>query len=379
MKVAIVSRYPRQADRPRGGVESVTVVLVGALARLEELDVHVVTLEADLSRPAVETAGRLTVHRLPGSRWPQILDIHVGPGRRRLLRYLRDLGPDVVHVHETYGLAMGDWEIPTVFTVHGFDTENLPADSARFAGLRSRLWRLVERRGLGRQKYVISITPYVRRVIEPLTGARIVDIENPVDERFFAASAEPRPGRLLTVGWISERKNTLGTLDALARVIRLGRQATLAIAGAPKEPDYRRRVEEFISREDLSGRVELLGHVGHEKLIEQLARASVLVLPSRQENSPMAIAEAMAVGLPVISSNRCEMPYMIDEGRTGFLVDPEDTAQIADRICRLLDEPALCRRMGREARQEALRRWHPDQVARRTLQLYREIARDAKN
>jgi len=373
VKIAVFSRYPSDSERPKGGVEAVTVVLVKALAELGDLDVHVVTLERHRTDVAVARYGDVTVHRLPGSRWPQMLDVMMGPGRRRLIRYVTGLKADVLHCHETYGLGLGNISIPHVFTVHGFDHANVVADSARFAWIRSPLWRLVERRGLAAQKHIISITPYVRAMIESQTRATIHDIDNPVDERFFQIERRPEPGRILCVGWIRERKNTLGAVQAFARIAGHHSQAKLIIAGEAKEAEYLSRVQQSIREHGISDKVELLGHANRAQMEEELAKASIFLLPSRQENSPMAIAEAMAAGIPVIASNRCGMPYMIDEGRTGFLIDPESTEQTADRLVRLVSSQPLCRQMGEAGRQLALERFHPRAVAEKTREVYRQI------
>lgn len=373
MKIAIFSRYPSDSRCPKGGVESVTVVLVKALAQLDDLDVHIITLEQKRTKISVEQDGDVTVHKLPGSRWPQILDIFVGPGKKQLVSYIKDLKPDILHTHETYGLGLGTFSIPHVFTVHGFDHANIIADSAKFGWLRSKLWKRMERRGLAAQKHIISITPYVRKMIEPLTGANIYDIDNPVDERFFNIKHQPEPGRILCVGWISERKNTLGAVEAFAAVTGRYAQAQLVIAGEPKEAEYYNRVKRCIDNNRLGNRVELLGHINHTQLEQELARTSVFFLPSRQENSPMAIAEAMATGIPIIASNRCGMPYMISEGKTGFLIDPESTDQITQRLIQLVGSQQLCQQIGLAGRHMALERFHPNAVALRTKAVYEKI------
>lgn len=379
MKVALFSRYPNDPDHPKGGVESVTVVLARALARFDDLEVHLVTLERTQDRVVVSQDGRITIHRLPGSRWPQMVDILVGPGRRRLLDCLADLKPDVVHIHETYGLGLGDLTIPCVFTVHGFDHANLTADSAKFGWIRSSLWKQVERRGFAAHQHIISITPYVRKMIEPLTKARIYDIDNPVDDRFFQIERQAEPGRILCVGWINERKNTLGSVEAFARIAPRYPKAKLVIAGQAKEEEYLQQVQQSIDRHALADRIEMLGHINHARLLQELARAGVFLLPSRQENAPMAIAEAMAAGVPVIAANRCGMPYMVEEGRTGFLIDPESTEQIADRLGQLVSAPELCRQMGQAGRQVAQERFHSLAVAEKTAAVYRQICGVASN
>lgn len=373
MKVAVYTRLPRDMSRPRGGIESVAVVLVQTLARQPDLDVHVVTLERDQATLETEQHTEFTVHRLPASRWPQSLDVLIGPGRRRLRDYVCALQPDLMHSHETYGLALNDLPLPHVFTVHGFDHANLVADSARLAWLRSPVWRYVERHGLARQQDIISISPYVRGMIEPQTKARIYDIDNPCDERFFNVNYTPQPGRVLCVGWINHRKNTLGSLLALAHARRQGVEARLAIAGEPHEQAYHDAVRAAVREHKLEQHVDFLGHIKHDQLLEELGRASVFLLPSRQENAPMAISEAMAVGVPVIASNRCGMPFMVSEGCSGYLIDPEDTAQIGDRLTAILGEPDWAAEMSRRSREIAFQRFHPDAVARKTIAAYEQV------
>ena len=85
----------------------------------------------------------------------------------------------------------------------------------------------------------------------------------------------------------------------------------------------------------------------------------------------MGIEEAMAAGVPVVTSNRCGMPYMVRDGETGYLVDPHDPADIARRLEALLTDDALRSSMGKQATAIALDRFHPDRVARRTVEVYK--------
>lgn len=373
MKVAVFSRYPNDSEHPRGGVEAVTVVLVKALSRFGDMDVHVATLEWGRTKLVIEQDGDITIHRLPRSNWPEIMDVIAGPSKKRLVSYINKLQPDVFHAHETFGLCLGTISIPYVFTVHGFDHANLMADSARLARLRSPLWRLVERRGLSTQKHIISITPYVRQMIESQTHANIYDIDNPVDERYFKIERCPESGRVLCVGWINERKNTLGAVEAFAHVADQYPEARLVIAGEAKKDDYFNQIQQSIKKHAIANRIKMLGHINHEQLMEELAKASVFLLPSRQENAPMAIAEAMAAGIPVITSNRCGMPYMVQDGQTGYLVDPESNDQIMNCLIRLISSEQLCWKMGETARQVAVERFHPRAVALKTKAVYEEI------
>lgn len=374
MRLVLISRYPRTFDRPKGGVESVTVILARALARLPNIDVHVITLERNLSQELIERDGKVVIHRLPRSSCPEIIDIHVGPGRKRLLAKIHELAPDIVHSHETFGLTLGEIEAPHVFTVHGFDHANIPAEGRPFAKIRSFLWKHAERHGLSTHKTVISISPYVRGMIQPFAPhADIYDIDNPVDDSYFDIKKKEDNGRILLLGWINERKNTLGAVKAFAYALKGGAFGMLAVAGEAKLESYRQLVIDEVEKNNLSGKVAFLGHINREQLKEELAKASILLLPSLQENAPMAIAEAMAAGIPVIASDRCGMPFMVAKGRSGYLIEPSKTAQIGERLKELLLSREQRQKMGAAGREIALSRFHPDVVAKKTYEVYQSL------
>jgi glycosyltransferase involved in cell wall biosynthesis len=373
MRIAIFSRFPRDPDFPRGGIETVTLTLVQALASFAEIDLHVVTLENGRRDREVTHWRGVTVHRLPGSNLPHMLDITVGPGKWRLRSYLKRLRPDVVHSHEYHGLCIGRLPVPHLYTMHGFDHENIPAQGERLAWLRVPIWRKIEAWGLAHQQHIISITPYVREAIRPFTHARIYDIRNPVSESFFSIQHAEVPGRVFFAGWISPRKNPLTLVEAFAKVIQRGTCASLHIAGEEADHEYTRCVRAAIAKCGISEQTSMLGRISQTAIRRELSEASVFVLPSRQENSPMAIAEAMAAGLPVIATDRCGMPDMIQEAETGYLVNPEDRDALAERITHILTDPQLRQRMGLAARRFAESVFCPDIVARKTVDVYRQM------
>ena len=96
-------------------------------------------------------------------------------------------------------------------------------------------------------------------------------------------------------------------------------------------------------------------------------------VPSLQENAPMAIAEAMAAGVPVITSDVCGMPTMVNEGEAGFLVQPHDVDYIAQKVRLLLENSQLRDEMSHFVRQKAMSTYHPSSVVDATLALYREL------
>ena len=369
MKIAIVTSFPKSPNAPRGGVESVCVNLLRGLAGYNDLELHVVTTDAD--RRAVSTTAwdDVMIHRLPrpGRR---VLSDAIGPGRRLVTKYLLGLAPDVVHAHDVYGLMVRGLSLPRVLTIHGFIHADTRLAGGRLAWLRSQMWRWIETAGWAEQPHIVSISPYVRERLSGIAGGVIHDIDNPVAEAFFDIPRRERKGTIFCAATISHLKNTLGLIEAFARLTADGRAASLRLAGTAGDENYELRVRQRINALGLGNRVTLLGQIDAARVREELGSASVFALPSFQENSPMGIEEAMAAGVPVVASNRCGIPYLVRDGETGFLVDPNDTDDICERLTQLLEDDALRAAMGERSRRVAEDRFHPAAVARRTRQVY---------
>ena len=169
---------------------------------------------------------------------------------------------------------------------------------------------------------------------------------------------------------IEPRKNTLKLLEAFSFFLFAGIDAELRLAGKVRYPHYGRQLQERIDSLGLRERVVLLGEIDSRQVAEELATASIFALVSLEENSPMGIEEAMAVGVPVVTSNRCGMPYMVRDGESGFLVDPHRSSDIAWRLGQLLNDDLLRLRMGTKARQIAEDRFYPSSIAERTRGVY---------
>jgi len=273
-----------------------------------------------------------------------------------------------------FGLMVKGLPIPRVFTIHGFIYGDTLVSGERLAWLRSRIWRLIETSGWAHQPHIISISPYVRERLAGIARGVIHDVENPISEAFFDLPHDERKGTIFSAALVCPRKNTLGLVEAFARLRAAGIDSELRLAGSISDPPYGRRVQERIRDLGLAGDVVLLGGLNSHQIQRELATASVFALVSREENAPMGISEAMAVGVPVVASNRCGMPYMISHGETGFLVDPLDPDDIARRLGSLLRDDALRAAMGKRARNAARERFHPAAVARRTRDVYLEAA-----
>ena len=110
-----------------------------------------------------------------------------------------------------------------------------------------------------------------------------------------------------------------------------------------------------------------------EQLKARLATASFVVLPTREDNCPMVVLEAMAAGVPVMASKVGGVPDLIEPGKTGLFCDPDRPESFREGVETLLSDRDAARQIAAAAKSEARRRFHPEVVARKHLEIYREV------
>ena len=118
------------------------------------------------------------------------------------------------------------------------------------------------------------------------------------------------------------------------------------------------------------------GHTGFvicEKLKSHLREATLLALPSLEDNCPMAVLEAGAAGVPVVAANVGGVPDLIEDGKNGLLFDPQNAASMSGAVEKILAQPEFARALAAEANRRAKERFHPPVVARKHLEIYREV------
>jgi glycosyltransferase involved in cell wall biosynthesis len=132
-------------------------------------------------------------------------------------------------------------------------------------------------------------------------------------------------------------------------------------------------LQEFARKLGVQDSVVFMGEQRPERLRALLEGCSVFALPSRRENLPLALLEAMAAGKPVVASRVGGVPEIVTHGDDGLLVEPGDVAGLAGALASLVSDSGLRERLGRRARERS-RAFGWDQAARAYRGLYRELA-----
>jgi glycosyltransferase involved in cell wall biosynthesis len=374
----VTPTFPSQPDEIQGGVMGVSAYLTRELLKLEDVELSVVVLNAAGDESDSRYPPEYRVHNRKKNRFAAFLPgtvYEVFCGKRELSALLRRIRPDLAHFQGCEFLA-SNCEWPHVATVHGIQERDAITHSAGPLGwLRWSLLKLTEGAGRRNVPNIIVISEYVRKFLEGGNPSqRTWFIENPIAESYFDIEWAGEPGRIFACSSVRPRKNILGLIRAFKRVADEFPASRLRIGGSTTAyPRYVEKCRRYAAHSGLEGRIDFLGNLSVDRVQEELSRSNCLVIPSFQETAPLAVEEAMAVGVPVVASDVGGLSYMVTEGETGFLVAPTDIAGIAAAIGKIVGDRGLTESMSGRAREIARRRFRASAVARKTAEVYREV------
>ena len=330
---------------------------------------------------------------------------------------MKTKGIEVVHVHSfPQAAAIIRFFHPSVKIVVHLHVEWLNLMPPRVA-----------RRQIRDVDLVVNCSEYLsektRRAL-PASSAKIKTIYNAVDMDVFRENqssppSEAREWRILFVGRISPEKGIHILLEAFRRLIDDGDNVYLNIIG----PDFLVPVEAIVGLSDsdivsklkvfydttptaklrswlrgkyprrlrwlqdttyrgtlqrmvqgkMASRVRFVGYVPNEDLPHWYRDADLVVLPSVYETFGIPLIEAMASGTPVLASRTGGIPEVIEDARTGLLVEPGNVDQLARGIRRLLRDSALCRQMGQAGRKRVAEKFSWEKTAETLARYYLDL------
>jgi glycosyltransferase involved in cell wall biosynthesis len=153
---------------------------------------------------------------------------------------------------------------------------------------------------------------------------------------------------LLFIGRLEEIKGAHILLKAIPKILSKNPNLHLYIAGSGQEINYIKNLAEELN---ISNVVQFLGYQSLEQVASLYQKTTLVVVPSLwPENLPTVCIEAMCAGRPIIGSKVGGIPELIDHGKTGFLVDPGNSEQIAEKVIKLFSDKELIKQMSRNAR-----------------------------
>jgi len=313
----------------------------------------------------------------------------------RLSHYITEHAQEfsIVNLHAPAGLLYGirrRWSRaagypPYVMTLHGLEERRVHVMSREVK--KGRAWNFSPRNRLWHRVYHY---PRFRWSIRTADGAhtysrdvwsmlqlkynmdsgRVAYIPNGVEPRFFIPREyrESDKLRLLYAGTWLDQRGIFYIRDALRNLAACipGLSMTFAGCGVPSE-----EIQRFFGNE-LANQIIVRPVVGSGQMQELYAEHDVFLFPSLMEGLPSVLLEAMATGMPVITTETCGMPDVVENGYNGILIPPANAASIEEAVLRLAKSPELRRELGQAAR-ETIRRYTWERAARQLEDLYQRV------
>jgi glycosyltransferase involved in cell wall biosynthesis len=234
----------------------------------------------------------------------------------------------------------------------------------------------------GQRTKVRELQQRIHLVYHGLDLARYQPVQHPAStERHADAERLPdgerspvrQPPLLLSVGRLTEKKGFTYLIAACKELKEQGYEFECHIVG---EGPLRADLEAQIARLDLEDTLILCGALPHKAVIDKYRQAILFVLPcivaqdGDRDGIPNVLIEAMAMQIPVVSTDHSSIPELVQTSVTGLLVPPKDKQALAEALAHLLDDQSLCQEMGQRGRQKVLKDFDVDRNVRRLYDLF---------
>ena len=292
---------------------------------------------------------------------------------------------DIVHDNQSlsYGVRKISAHVPTLATIHH------PMTVDRDIAIRSAgsIWKKLKQMRwysfINMQKRVSRTLSRIITVSEAssrdishayrIPPERFRIVPNGIDTKRFRPIPEikRRENRIIVTNSAdTPLKGLYYLLKAVAKLSAI-RLVHLVVIGAPKKNGG---IQKLIERLGIGNRITFTGRIPHEELVAHYAHATVAVIPSIYEGFGLPAGEAMACGIPVISTTGGALPEVL--GDTGLLVPPANHVALARAISRVLDNPRLAERLGQAGYSRVHEQFTWNAAAKKTVRAYRETIRD---
>lgn len=172
---------------------------------------------------------------------------------------------------------------------------------------------------------------------------------------------------VLSIQRLVKKKGVNYLIDAVFDVVKKSPDVKFVIVGDGPE---RESIMKLARKLKVSNNIALTGFIPSKDLARYYSACDIFILPSLYEQFGLVLVEAMACGKPVISTKVGAIPEVVDDGKTGLLVEPKNPRQLAGAIIKLANDKDLRRKMGRDGRRRAKTKYDWDTVVEEYLEIY---------
>lgn len=321
----------------------------------------------------------------PGLLFPKVIALTI-PFSRFITDLVRKYNIDILHAHFAYPegyagfLAKNTVNVPFVLTLHGYDILTEP--SIEYGDRLKKRYDVMVRKVLVEADKIIVASEYVYKeaISAGCPQERLVLLPNGVDvERFNPnldgsfvrerLGVDNRPV-VFTLRYHVPKNGIEYLIRAAPRVLSEAPETMFVIGSDGPLMDYHKGLAKNLGIED---HILFVGRIPRMDLPYYYAASDVFVIPSVIEAFGLVTVEAMACGKPVIGTNVGGIPGIIIDRFNGFLVEPKNPENIAEKIILLLENPKLQKKMGQSGRKIAEEKFDIKKRVRKILSMYKQL------
>jgi len=284
---------------------------------------------------------------------------------------------DVIEAPEWTGItAFMKFKIPLVLRLHGSDTYFCHLEERKQK--RKNFW--FEKLALSRADYIVSVSKFTSNLTKELfrINKPIKVIYNGVDmAQFNPNNLNESSNSILYFGTIIPKKGVLELAHIFNEVIKKNENAKLLLLGkdvvdSKTKSSTRKLFLDILSAKAIKN-VEFISEVPYKEVKEYLAKISVVVLPSFAEAFPMTWLEAMAQGKALVTSDIGWAKELMINGETGFMENPRNHDEYAEKICELLKKPDLRKKVGLNASERIRKKFSMSVIVQENLNFFKSV------
>ena len=304
-----------------------------------------------------------------GSKWEKLAKALKG-----YLLFFREMilnKPDIVHIHSSFGpsfyrkmpfIYMACFRgVPVINHIHGaeFETFYLKASDRKKRRIR---------KVYGKCTMLIALSEEWKRNLESVVSPeKITVIENYC--KIPDLSGTEKKKQILFLGEIGKRKGCYDIPEIYGRVLEKGERLPLIMAGDGGLAEVKKLFED----RDLLESVSFPGWVRGADKDKCLKESGIFLFPSYYEGMPMAVLEAMAYGMAIVTTRVGGIPHLLEDGVNGYLCEPGDIEGLSKRLLELSKDGDKRRKMGERARQKAIEEYSMESHIKKLMDLYDRV------
>ncbi len=332
MRIIQAGSYPLNNNCIQGGVESSVHGIAMELSRTQE--VRVIDFPRyEITKDSIEKLIKFDVYRFRNfSKSP-----HAGVLRIfNMFGQIKSFKPDVCHLHTSSTISLllylllKLYKIPVVVTIHGLahiEKKNNWKKKRTFRNFIKYIFHsLSEFLLISISGKILVDTDYVSNEIHEYTKQyKIIHlpeclvIPQGINSCFFDFRCDLTSNTILSVGSINKRKGHIQLIESMVDIVKNCSKIKLNIAGVVSDLEYLKLMELKIIECNLSDHITIYTNLYFDDLVELYKKSSIFVLHTEEESQGIVFCEAMACGMPIVSTNRGGVPYVVTDKKGGYL------------------------------------------------------------